>query len=82
MVSHRVASTTRQTCENRLLAECVRRANEKRELAGKMLLPERVTPHTLRRTFASLAFMAGRDPRWRDAMHPAVPMPLQRPGGV
>jgi hypothetical protein len=29
-----------------------------------MLLPERVTPHTLRRTFASLAFMAGRDPRW------------------
>jgi integrase len=49
---------------NRLLAECVRRANERRELAGEMLLPERVTPHTLRRTFASLASMAGRDPRW------------------
>jgi len=23
-----------------------------------------VTPHTLRRTFASLALAAGRDPRW------------------
>jgi hypothetical protein len=29
-----------------------------------MLLPEKVTPHTLRRTFASLALAAGRDPRW------------------
>ena len=28
-----------------------------------MLLPH-VTPHTLRRTFASLALTAGRDPRW------------------
>jgi Phage integrase family len=29
-----------------------------------MLLPDRVTPHTLRRTFATLALTAGRDPRW------------------
>jgi hypothetical protein len=29
-----------------------------------MLLPTRVTPHTLRRTFASLCFFAGRDLRW------------------
>jgi integrase len=29
-----------------------------------MLLPSRVTPHTLRRTFASLCFFAGRDLRW------------------
>ena len=29
-----------------------------------MLLPEKLTPHTLRRTFASLALAAGRDPRW------------------
>lgn len=29
-----------------------------------MLLPDKVTPHTLRRTFASLALAAGRDPRW------------------
>lgn len=30
----------------------------------RMLLPDKVTPHTLRRTFASLALAAGRDPRW------------------
>jgi len=47
----------------RLLATCVRRANEKRAAEGEMLLPQ-VTPHTLRRTFASLALAAGRDPRW------------------
>lgn len=29
-----------------------------------MLLPDKVTPPTLRRTFASLALAAGRDPRW------------------
>jgi hypothetical protein len=29
-----------------------------------MLLSEKVTPHTPRRTFASLALAAGRDPRW------------------
>ena len=29
-----------------------------------MLLPAHVTPHTLRRTFASLCFFAGRDLRW------------------
>ena len=29
-----------------------------------MLLPSSVTPHTLRRTFASLCFFAGRDLRW------------------
>ena len=38
--------------------------NEKREKNGRMLLPDKVTPHTLRRTFASLALAAGRDPRW------------------
>ena len=42
----------------------VERVNERRAQEGKMLLPERVTPHTLRRTFASMALMAGRDPRW------------------
>jgi integrase len=49
---------------NRLLAGAVKRANEKRAAEGEMLLPERVTPHTLRRTFASLALAAGREPRW------------------
>ena len=37
---------------------------KKRATEGRMLLPERVTPHTLRRTFASLCFFAGRDLRW------------------
>lgn len=49
---------------NRLLAGAVKRANEKQAAEGEMLLPEKVTPHTLRRTFASLALAAGRDPRW------------------
>jgi integrase len=49
---------------NRLLKETVKRVNERREKDGRMLLPEKVTPHTLRRTFASLALAAGRDPRW------------------
>ena len=42
----------------------VERANEKRAAQGRMLLPATVTPHTLRRTFASLCFFAGRDLRW------------------
>jgi integrase len=42
----------------------VERANEKRAAEGRMLLPATVTPHTLRRTFASLCFFAGRDLRW------------------
>jgi integrase len=41
----------------------VQRVNEKRAAEGRMLLPTRVTPHTLRRTFASLCFFAGRDLR-------------------
>jgi integrase len=49
---------------NRLLAECVTRVNAKRETEGKMLLPDKVTPHALRRTFASIALAGGRDPRW------------------
>jgi integrase len=42
----------------------VQRVNEKRTAEGRLLLPDRVTPHTLRRTFASLCFFAGRDLRW------------------
>lgn len=48
---------------NRLLPEVVRRANEKREVEGGMLLPAKVTPHTLRRTWAMLALTADRRPR-------------------
>lgn len=42
----------------------VQRVNDRRAADGRMLLPDRVTPHTLRRTFATLALAAGRDPRW------------------
>jgi len=48
----------------RILADAVERANEARGKEGRMLLPDKVTPHTLRRTFASLSFFAGRDLRF------------------
>jgi integrase len=48
---------------NRLLATTVERVNARREAEARMTLPH-VTPHSLRRTFASLALAAGRDPRW------------------
>jgi integrase len=44
----------------------VKRANTRREQDGRMLLPARVTPRTLRRTWAMLALTAGRDVRWGD----------------
>lgn len=47
----------------RPIVGAVQRANALRGAQGRMLLPGRVTPHTLRRTFASLALAAGRDPR-------------------
>ena len=47
---------------NRLLAGTVERTNAARA-EDAMTLPN-VTPHSLRRTFASLALAAGRDPRW------------------
>jgi integrase len=39
-------------------------ANARRELAGRMLLSDRVTPHTPRRTWAMLALTASRDACW------------------
>lgn len=44
-------------------ASAVERVNDRRAVEGRMLLPERVTPHTFRRTFATLALLAGRDAR-------------------
>jgi len=61
-----VTSTgTRLGAENvrRMLRELVKRTNKKREADGKMLLPH-VTPHTLRRTFASMCFWAKRELPW------------------
>lgn len=49
---------------DRVLARSVARANANRESEGFAPLPERITPHSLRRTWAMLAAQAGRDPHW------------------
>jgi integrase len=45
-------------------ATAVERASDRRASEGRLVLPEKVTPHSLRRTFASLACAAGRDVQW------------------
>lgn len=57
-------TTLEQGNVRRMLREVVRRTDERREAEGKMLLPSGVTPHSLRVTFVSLCFLAGRDPAW------------------
>jgi integrase len=47
----------------RMMRTLVKRVNKKREKEGKMLLPK-VTPHTLRRTYACLSFWVGRELPW------------------
>jgi integrase len=47
---------------NRVLASAVKRANERLEDAREVPLPERLTPHKLRHTFASLLVALGVDP--------------------
>jgi integrase len=47
---------------NRVLTPAVRRANERLEDAGEVPLPERLTPHKLRHTFASVLVALGCDP--------------------
>jgi integrase len=56
---------TRLSANNvrRMLRKLVERVNDKRGDEGKMLLPK-VTPHTLRRTYACLCFWAGRELPW------------------
>jgi integrase len=46
----------------RMLAKSVRLANAKLESKGRPPLPEGITPHALRRTFASLLFALGEFP--------------------
>jgi integrase len=46
----------------RVLARAVKRANEQLVDAGLSPLPERLTPHSLRRTFASVLYALGEDP--------------------
>jgi len=48
---------------DRVLARAVERANEQRAKQGLGPLPK-ITPHSLRRTWAMLAAQAGRDPHW------------------
>jgi integrase len=47
---------------DRILARAVERANSNREAAGQPPLPP-ITPHSLRRTWATFAAMIGRDPK-------------------
>jgi integrase len=67
-VNDRVFATTtggRQNpsnLRNRVLARAVTRANERLAEAGEVPLPERLTPHKLRHTFASLLVALGIDP--------------------
>lgn len=48
----------------RILPRIVERASELRVADGAHPLPDRVTPHTLRRTAITLMLQAGRDPRF------------------
>ena len=63
-VRNRLLNGTPARGKRKPIKGVVQRVNEKRAAEGRMLLPARVTPHTLRRTFASLCFFAGRDLRW------------------
>lgn len=47
---------------NRVLAVAVKRASEQLEAAGQPPLPDKLTPHSLRRTFASVLVALGEDP--------------------
>ena len=47
---------------NRVLSAAVERANVRLTEAGEVQLPERLTPHKLRHTFASLLVALGEDP--------------------
>ena len=48
---------------DRILARAVERANSNRAQSGLAPLPG-ITPHSLRRTWATFAAMIGRDPKW------------------
>ena len=55
---------TRQTSDNvgRRLKSAIKKANARLEAAGIAPISERVSPHSLRRTFASLRYACGDDP--------------------
>ena len=47
---------------NRVMGPAVKRANEKRTKVNEPPLPDRLTPHSLRRTFASVLYALGDGP--------------------
>ncbi|MGH2884116.1 MAG: site-specific integrase, partial [Solirubrobacteraceae bacterium] len=49
---------------DRILARALARACENRRAAGLMPMTDGITPHSLRRTWANLAAVAGRTPKW------------------
>jgi integrase len=56
------APLNQSNIRNRLLAKAIERANERLEASGAVPLPEGLTPHKLRHTFASLLVALGTDP--------------------
>ena len=56
------ARPTRENIRNRVLASAIQRANERLIEAGFTPLPDKLTPHSLRRTFASVLYALGEDP--------------------
>ena len=49
---------------DRILARSLERASDNRSKAGLMPMPDDITPHALRRTWANFAAVAGRTPKW------------------
>jgi integrase len=61
-VSQEGGPLNQSNLRNRTLALSVKRANERLEAAGSVPLPDGLTPHKLRHTFASLLVALGTDP--------------------
>ncbi len=55
-------ATNASAVRNRVLAPAVELANRRLEDHGSPPLPDRLTPHSLRRTFASLLYALGENP--------------------
>ncbi|MDQ6807511.1 MAG: tyrosine-type recombinase/integrase [Actinomycetota bacterium] len=53
---------SRENIRNRVLSPAAKRAREQLVKADRVSLPEKLTPHSLRRTFASVLYALGEDP--------------------
>ena len=56
------ARPSRDNIRNRVLIPAAKRASERLSANDRQPLPESVTPHSLRRTFASVLYALGEDP--------------------